>query len=135
MARTLWIFNHYAAPPMGRHQALADSLKDYRWDTYIFAASTSDPPEIAGTTTELDGVKCRWLGTPGYSGNGGARVANMAAYTVKSAAQAILHRGIPRPDVVWGSTVHPGAPMAAAAVARRFRSPLIYEVRVDLRGA
>ena len=129
MMRTLWIFNHYAAPPMGRHQALAAALTHHGWNTCILAASTSRPPDIHATSTELDGVSCRWVRSSGYSGNGAGRFANMFTYTANSTALVVARNGLPRPDVVWGSTVHPGAPVAGLAVARRFKTPFIYEVR------
>lgn len=129
MGKTLWIINHYAAPPMGRHQALAAAIESHGWRTVLLSASTSRPAEVAGRVTELDGVRCEWIGTPDYGGNGIGRVANMAAFTVRAMSKAVAKGGLPRPDVVWGSTVHPGAPLAALTVARRFKIPYIYEVR------
>ena len=124
--RTLWILNHYAAPPMGRHQALAAALVHHGWNTCILAASTSRPPDIHATSTELDGVSCRWGRASGYSANGAGRVANTFTHTANSTALVVARNGLPRPDVVWGSTVHPGAPVAGLAVARRFKTPFIY---------
>ena len=129
VTKTLWIFNHYAAPPMGRHQALAEALRAHGWQTFIFSASTSRQEHVGGKITELDGVHCRWLGTPSYDGNGVGRIANMAAFTVSAMARAVAIGDVPRPDAVWGSTVHPGAPLAALQVWRRFKVPFIYEVR------
>jgi glycosyltransferase involved in cell wall biosynthesis len=114
---------------MGRHQAFAVALAEYGWNAHLISASTSRPTGSSGRLTRADGVDCRWLPTPKYKGNGPGRVVNMASYTALSAMQGIRHSGLPRPDLVWGSTVHPGAPLAAAMVAKRFSVPFVYEVR------
>ncbi|MGB3837204.1 glycosyltransferase family 4 protein [Castellaniella sp.] len=137
--KQVWILNHYAKDPGGaggtRHFHLAEHLQAYGWQASIIAASVdhaSGLQRLAADETQrletLQGVPFLWIQTPAYSGNGGARVRNMLAYT-----WAVLRRHttakLPRPDVVIGSSVHPFAAVAGALLARRYRVPFIFEVR------
>jgi glycosyltransferase involved in cell wall biosynthesis len=76
----------------------------------------------------IDGVRFVWIRTWAHQGNGLRRIAGMVAYSLKARGRRALD-GCPRPDVVVGSSVHPGAGVAAASIARRFRIPFLFEVR------
>ena len=137
--RVAWMLNHYALPPSRsggtRHYELARHASDHGWDVYVIAASTGlgSGEQILGrwrrsASTVERGVHFTWLKAPSYSGNGGKRYLNMAVF----AANAWLpgaSRGLPRPDVIIGSTVHPLTAVAAHRLARRYRVPFVFEVR------
>jgi glycosyltransferase involved in cell wall biosynthesis len=137
--KNVWILNHYAKAPSDaggtRHFHLAEHLQAHGWQATVIAASVdhaTGQQRLAAHEAQrletLQGVPFLWINTPGYSGNGGARVRNMLAYT-----WAVLRRrttaALPRPDVVIGSSVHPFAAVAGALLARRYRVPFIFEVR------
>lgn len=138
--KSVWIVNHYASDPRetasgSRHFSLSRRLAELGWDPAIIAASSEhnsarqrlEPGRKSGTTRR-EGVTFRWLRTSSYSGNGYARILNMIQFTL-----AILRKrsvaGLPRPDVVIGSTVHPLAAWAASRLAKRYRVPFIFEIR------
>jgi glycosyltransferase involved in cell wall biosynthesis len=138
--QTVWIVNHYAALESkdgwtGRHQALAAHLGRSGWDPVLFLASTGHPigrQHMRGgrmrRVAKEGGVPHVMLRAPSYEGNGVGRMANMAVF----ALQMLLPwntRGIDRPDVVIGSTVHPLAAWAGLRLARRHRVPFVFEIR------
>jgi len=135
----LLILNHYATCPRTpggtRHYQLARGLVDAGWDVSIIAASVnhfsgeqrlSDDESIR--IEMVDGVRFVWLRTPPYRGNGMKRIWGMIVYSLKSCAKSTTAL-LPRPDVVIGSSVHPGAGVAAASIARRHGIPFVFEVR------
>lgn len=135
----VWILNHYAQEPGGaggtRHYSLARHLMTHGWTASVIAASvelnTGRQRLSAGETqrlTDFGGVRFLWVRTPRYEGNGGGRMKNMLAYALRVLLPSVT-RGLPRPDAVMGSSVHPFAAWAGAILARRFRVPFIFEVR------
>jgi len=136
---TVWVLNHYAQEPGGpggvRHFALARHLRALGWNACIIAASvelnTGRQRLLPGEQRRLeshDGVPFLWLKVPVYAGNGPGRMVNMLAYALRALMRWNL-RGLPRPQVVIGSSVHPFAAWAGARLARRHRVPFVFEVR------
>lgn len=137
--KNVWILNHYAQEPGGaggtRHYSLARHLLPHGWRASIIAASvelnTGRQRLADGERTRLtmfEDIPFLWVRTPQYEGNGGGRMANMLVY----AARVLLPgttKGLERPDVIIGSSVHPFAAWSGALLARRFRVPFIFEVR------
>ncbi|MEU6687234.1 glycosyltransferase family 4 protein [Streptomyces sp. NPDC046832] len=134
----IWIFNHYAAPPDcaagTRHYELGRVLAAKGHDVTVFASSFSHfsrreerlaPGEKAATRT-IDGVRFVWVRTLPYTGNGYRRVLNMATYAARAAS---TQRGLDRPDVIVGSSVHLAAVLAAWLAARGRRARFVMEVR------
>ncbi|MDQ0989422.1 glycosyltransferase family 4 protein [Streptomyces sp. V3I7] len=134
----IWIFNHYAAPPDcaagTRHYELGRVLAAKGHDVTIFASSFSHfsgreerlaPGEKVATRT-IDGVRFVWVRTPPYTGNGYRRVLNMAHYAARVLS---AQRGLNRPDVIVGSSVHLAAVLAAWLAARVRRARFVFEVR------
>ncbi len=75
-----------------------------------------------------DGIDFVWLRTPGYRGNGAARLKDMLAFVRR--VLALTPAALPnRPDLVLGSSPPPFAAWAALILARRFRVPFVLEVR------
>lgn len=135
----VWIINHYAQVPSGaggvRHYGLASHLSHYGWTTSLIAASVEHITGRQRLTGRLlrkletvAGVQCLWLRTPSYQGNGFGRILNMATYVFMILLPGMT-RGLPRPDLIIGSSVHPFAAWAAALLARRYRVPFVFEVR------
>ncbi len=135
----VWVLNHYATEPDGaggtRHFHLADRLVSFGWQATLIAASVElntgrqrlAPKEKLRRET-LKGVPYLWIRTPEYQGNGVGRMLNMLAYTWRVLLPSYT-RGLPKPDVVIGSSVHPFAALSASWLARRHGTPFIFEVR------
>jgi glycosyltransferase involved in cell wall biosynthesis len=137
--KQVWILNHYAQEPTGaggtRHFHLAAHLQTLGWQATVLAASVDhgtgrqrlQSDEFSRFET-LQGVPFLWIKTPAYVGNGGGRIRNMLAYTVRVLREQSI-AALPRPDVVVGSSVHPFAAVAGALLARRYGVPFVFEVR------
>ena len=138
MGKTLWILNHYAISPDmpggTRHFDLASELVKKGHDVTIFASGFDhhthryikiDPKEKI-RVEEYDGVRFVWINTTPYSKNDWRRVVNMISYGWR-----VLRcgRGILKPDVVIGSSMHPFAALAGWRLARRHKARFIFEVR------
>ncbi|WP_146071579.1 glycosyltransferase family 4 protein [Cryobacterium sp. Y50] len=138
--KTVWMINHYAALPSkdgwtGRHQALAAALPESGWQGVIVAASTGHPVG----RQQMRGWRMRKLGSDfgvlhlmiratAYQGNGFARILNIFSFSLLALWPGML-RGLPAPDVIIGSTVHPLAAWAGKRLARRYRVPFVFEIR------
>ena len=133
----VWIVNQYAlkfpGPGGTRHHYLAKVMAGEGIATTIVAQKANPgggpPADIA--IEDHDDAMFVWVPTRPYSGNGLGRVLNMLGF-----ARAVIRlgwsprrHGLPRPDVVVGSSPQPFAAMAAWLVARRQRVPFIFEVR------
>jgi len=138
MPISLWILNHYAKSPDmpggTRHFDLASELVKKGHDVTIFASGfdhgthkhTKIKPEEKMKVEVYDGVRFVWINTFPYSGNDWRRVMNMISYSWRVLG---CGRGIPKPDVVIGSSVHPFAALAGWRLARRHKARFIFEVR------
>lgn len=134
----VWILNHYAQEPGGtggtRHFHLAKHLSSSGWQATVIAATAIGSGEKrleAGELSRLDSIRdvpFLWVRTPIYEGDGAGRMLNMLAYSWRVLRRRTTH-GLPRPDVVIGSSVHPFAAAAGALLARRFKVPFVFEVR------
>ena len=138
MGKTLWILNHYAISPDmpggTRHFDLASELVKKGHDVTIFASGFDhhthryikiDPKEKI-RVEEYDGVRFVWINTTPYSKNDWRRVMNMISYGWRVLR---CDRGLPKPDVVIGSSMHPFAALAGWRLARRHKARFIFEVR------
>jgi len=138
VGKTLWILNHYAISPDmpggTRHFDLASELVKKGHDVTIFASGFDhhthryikiDPKEKI-RVEEYDGVRFVWINTFPYTGNDWRRVANMLSYGWRV---LWCNRGIPKPDVIIGSSMHPFAALAGWRLARRHKARFIFEVR------
>ncbi len=137
--KNVWLLNHYASEPGTaggtRHFALARYLPRFGWRMHIIASSVEHatgeqrlPADESFRHEKIQGVDFTWLKCPQYQGNDRGRLENMVAYAVRTLDPRV-HRGLPRPDAVVGSSVHPFAALAGAALATRFGVPFIFEVR------
>jgi glycosyltransferase involved in cell wall biosynthesis len=136
----LWLVNHYAIPPSQpggtRHFVMARELVGRGHAATILASSFDHllrrEMHLADGETwkrgEVQGVQFVWLRTPAYAENSASRVWNMLAFAWRLWSGLGI-RGLPRPDVVLGSSPHLFAAWAAQRVAARFNVPFVFEVR------
>lgn len=134
----LWILNHYAiSPDMSggtRHFDLARELVKKGHMVIIFASGFDHStrqylkikPEEKMRVEEYDGVRFVWINTIPYYGNNWRRVMNMLSYGWRVIG---CSRGLPKPDAVIGSSMHPFAALAGWGLARRHKAKFIFEVR------
>jgi glycosyltransferase involved in cell wall biosynthesis len=143
--KRIWILNHYAVPPAvaggTRHYDLASQLVRRGFDVTIFASSFHHKQRrvIGGHNDrpfhceDVGGVKFVWLRTFPYKGNDWRRIVNMASYLFAAYRTGrrlpALGVGIPKPDVIIGSSVHLLAVLAADRLARHFNAHFVMEVR------
>ncbi len=128
--------NHYAgAPAYGmeyRPYYLAREWVRAGHRVTIAAASQSHvrsrQPVVQGRFTRetIDGVDYVWCDTPAYQGNGVGRVVNIVTYLrrLRQWRQWLTQP----PDVVIASSTYPADIGSAAAIARRHRATLVWEV-------
>jgi len=138
VGKNVWILNHYAkSPDMSggtRHYDLGKELVRRGHKVTIFASGFDHNtkkyiklhPKEQYKIEDYNGIRFVWLNTIPYYGNDWRRVLNMISYGVR-----ILNvcRGIKKPDVIIGSSVHPFAVVAAWWLARRYKAKFIFEVR------
>lgn len=124
MTRRVIVLNHFACPrgaPGGtRHVELFGRLDG--WTATVIAARRNlFTAEEVESGDEITGV---W--TTSYRGNGPRRVLNWLSFGVTGLVAGL--RG-PRPDVVYGSSPHLVAALAAWVLSRLRRSRFVLEVR------
>lgn len=135
----VWILNHYALAPNEsggtRHFHIAEHILTHGWKATIIAASVNHSNGKQRLSQNertrydyLSGVPFLWVHTPEYTNNGHRRILNMLAYTWRVLKKKTTDK-LQRPDVVFGSSVHPLAAVAALLLSRRFNVPFIFEVR------
>lgn len=79
-------------------------------------------------TADYGDVRFRWIRCIPDRGREGARIASMVSFSLSALLPGSLS-GLPRPDVVIGSSVHPLAAWAGLRLARRFGAKFVFEVR------
>ncbi|MDI6880396.1 MAG: glycosyltransferase family 4 protein, partial [Desulfitobacteriaceae bacterium] len=138
MSKSLWILNHYAISPDmpggTRHFDLARELVRKGYDVTIFASGFDHvsrkylkvKPKERMRLEEYEGVRFVWINTFPYTQNNWRRVLNMLSYGWRVLG---CDRGLPKPDAVIGSSMHPFAALAAWWLARRYKARFFFEVR------
>ena len=138
--RHVWIVNHYAAVPWisggaGRHFFLAQQLKKLGWSSTIILASTDHPAgrqlmpgRVLRKRATAEGIEALLVRTNAYGNSLALRLIGMLLFAVNLLRPGTC-RGLQRPDVVIGSTVHPFAAYGAFRLSRRYGVPFVYEIR------
>jgi len=138
MSKNVWILNHYAiSPDMSggtRHYDLGKKLVTRGHKVTIFASGFDHNtkkyikvhPKERYKIEDYDGVRFVWLNTIPYYGNDWRRILNMISYGMRVLS---VCRGVKKPDVIIGSSVHPFAVLAAWWLTRRYKTRFIFEVR------
>jgi glycosyltransferase involved in cell wall biosynthesis len=136
----IWIISHYDTTPKypgsTRHFDFAKELVKRGHSVTIFAASihylllreTIDYEGKDSVTEIIDGIRFVWIRTYPYQKNNWKRFANMLSFS-KNAFRIAKKINLEKPDILFGSSVHLFAVHTAYRLAKRFRLPLVMEVR------
>ncbi len=131
------IINQYVRLPWqdggNRHFLIARELVRRGHDVTLIASPVSyvsghPDADIQPGLTEYEGVKVLWLATPSYASHSLSRIWNMLVFAVKVVFSP-ASRGLPRPDVIIGSSPHLFAAIAARKRAADAAVPFLFEVR------
>lgn len=138
--RHIWLVNHHALLPSkdggsGRHLNMARYLPAHGWSASLIVASTvhargtqAMPGWKLRQITSEDGVPALWVRASAYRRSMARRFVGMFVFTALALLPGMT-RGLRRPDVVMGSTVHLLAAWVGYRLARRNRVPFVYEIR------
>jgi glycosyltransferase involved in cell wall biosynthesis len=138
--RTLWLVNQYALADheagITRHAKLARSIKNQGWDTVIFASAShywnlSGKKSMSAKVERLPEATFVRIKTATHVTNGVRRMISMVVFSLRVLVRCTRRKseGIPRPDVVLGSSPHPFGAIAAYLLARAYHVPFVLEVR------
>ncbi len=138
---SVWIFNHYAVGPGvpggTRHYDIGRELAKHGWRVKVFSAAypgqgspvRGQPVEIgrdSGSTEVHDGVSFIRVPALRRGSTNAMRVLSMLSY-IPGALK--VTRGLPPPDVIVGSSVHPFAAWLAWRIARKVGCRYVFEIR------
>ena len=132
----LVIVNQYGLPAgasgITRHGDLGAELVRRGHDVTVVAArfnylTRAAASRGAPTIETHSGVRFRWLDTGTYRTNDRQRLRSMLAFTVRSIWAGLRLR--PRPDVIMASSPHLLVGLSGIVLARRYRVPLVFEIR------
>jgi len=119
------ILNQFALPRTEgggtRHIDLFSRVEG--WSPVIIAGNRNHYTQMRFTTNDQ---QMRLVSVPSSNGSGGSRIVGWLLYSAKAFALALSQRNV---DLIYGSTPHLLAPLAAMAAARLRRIPFILEVR------
>ena len=135
----IWIVNHYAQMPseagLTRDHALSWPLVQRGHEVTIVSSAfhhrtrtSSLAPGESSRVETSDGITFVRLATPPYRDNGAARFWNMVQFGQQVRHHPVV-RGLPRPDVIVGSSPHLFSAWAGEYWARKYRVPFVLEVR------
>jgi glycosyltransferase involved in cell wall biosynthesis len=130
----LLIVNQYGLPAgvpgITRHGDLGAHLVRRGHDVTVIASRfnyLTRAADGASPTEDHDGVHFRWLDTGTYRTNDRQRIRSMVSFSWRALVAGLrLSR---RPDVVLASSPHLLAGLTGLLLARRYRVPLLFEVR------
>lgn len=137
----VWIINQYAikADEAGgtRHHTLARLMQTHGIRSTLIAGtqvsrrheSIRRPPKAQ--VERLKDAIFVWLRVRPYSSNGLGRVVSMLGFMFSVVLRTMSNKrlGIPRPDVIIGSSPHLFGALGAWIVAKRYHVPFVLEVR------
>jgi glycosyltransferase involved in cell wall biosynthesis len=136
--RILYV-NHYAGSPRYgmeyRPYYLAREWVRMGHDVQIVGSSQSHirsrQPQLAGQyrlQETIDGIEYTWFQTPQYSGNGIARVRNMASFVSRLFLESNRIATSFKPDVVIASSTYPMDIWPAHRIAKSAGAKLVFEI-------
>jgi len=130
----LLIVNQYGLPAgrpgITRHGDLGAQLVTLGHEVTVLASRfnyLTRESESGSAVERHSGVTFRWLDTGTYARNDARRVRSMLDFTLRASWHGMRLRH--RPDVVLASSPHLLTGLAGIAIARRYRVPLLFEVR------
>jgi glycosyltransferase involved in cell wall biosynthesis len=136
----IWLINHYAFPPTEpggtRHYSHARELIRRGHDVQIIACTFHHLKRRQMITIRdgnwqrqtIGGVPFTWISARGYQSNSCARVMNMLEFSGRL-WRGKWADGLPRPDLILGSSPHPFAALVAARLAAKYQTPFVLEIR------
>lgn len=136
----IWIISHYDTTPKypgsTRHFDFARELVKRGHSVTIFAAGihyllleeTVDYNGKDWVMEEQEGIRFVWIKTYPYEKNNWKRFVNMLSFS-KNAYRIAKKIDLDKPDILFGSSVHLFAVHTAHRLAKRFRVPLVMEIR------
>jgi glycosyltransferase involved in cell wall biosynthesis len=137
----IWMINHYAIPPSEaggtRHFSHARELIRRGHRVEIIAAKSQslsrgescDKPAKNWERELVEGeVPFNWIASPSYKGNSLGRIWNMLVFAQRVWSGS-WSSGLPKPDVIIGSSPHPFAAFAGERLAAKYSVPFVLEVR------
>jgi glycosyltransferase involved in cell wall biosynthesis len=139
--RSVWMFNHYAVGPGvpggTRHYDIGRELVKRGWRVTVFSAVYPQHGSPYGGQIAEEGT--HFMLTEVHDGVSFVKVpalrrGNTSVMRVLSMLSYIpgvmrVSRGLPRPDIIIGSSVHPFAAWIAWRLARRIGCRYIFEIR------
>lgn len=138
--KQVWIVNHHAVLPSkdggsARHLDLSERLPSLGWNSTLIVASTrhsNGSQALRGSSlrklTVENGVRTLWVRTNSYGTSLPLRFIGMVLFALNLLRPGTT-RGIVKPDVIVGSTVHPVAAWAGYRLSLRHKVPFVYEIR------
>lgn len=141
MKRNIWIINHYATEMFrtggGRHYWFAKELIKQGYNPIIicsnvYLTSTEQSVDVGKNGWKLfinDGVRYVMINTSIYQRNDLKRVRNMVDFYVGLRRYANKIMKIVKPDIIIGSSVHPLTCVAGIQIAKKYKIPVISEIR------
>lgn len=136
----IWIIHQHAIPPTEpgstRHYSIARHLKKRGHDVSIVCSAISHQTRTnmlakrggSRLLSEHDGVRFLRLRSPRYAAQHFRRAWNFLSFSARVLRPSAL-AGLPKPDVVIGSSPQPLSALSALVVARRMHVPYVLEVR------
>jgi glycosyltransferase involved in cell wall biosynthesis len=136
----IWIINQYAIPPTQAggtwHYAMAKELGRRGHGVTIIAGSLDhgSGKQYACSSRRgwqrdlVDGVDFLWLRVPTHRGNSLGRIWNMLVFATRVRFGRGI-RSIEKPDVIVATIPTPFAAFASLRMARRYKTPLILDIR------
>lgn len=141
MHKKVWILNHYATwmyyDKAGRHHWFAKSLQSkYQHNVRIFCSNTfhnkKDSIRFKGKsqTKKSDNISYTFVKTFSSTGNGIKRVLNMFQFylNLKKVMRKNIHLD-DKPDIIFASSVHPLTLVAGIKIGKKYKIPVICEIR------
>ena len=135
--KTVWIFNHFAAPPsigqLTRHYNFAKQLIKVGYNVKVFASSAvhnTDHNYISNGDLFVEmnenGVPFVFIKTRQYKGNRVARIINILEYYLRIFK---VVKKFDRPDIIFASSFHLLACIAGIKIAKKMKIPCVCEIR------
>lgn len=135
----IWIMNHYAGSvDYGmefRHYYFARELKKKGYNVSIIAGSYShlrkyNPDKFSKKSYIIEelheGITFKWIKTRRYKGNGRDRAFSMLEYYFRAVTGL---KKFDKPDLIIASSPHPFSCLAALKIGKKYKIPVISEVR------
>lgn len=136
----VWVVNHYAIPPvyggLNRHFYFSKELKKKNIKTRIFTSSKIHNTEInlikdskLNKVIEFDEVEYTFIKTSDYSGNGFKRLLSFLQFPINVYKSMIAYKHKEFPDIIYASSPELFATWCAVKFAKKYRVPIIVEIR------